>query len=206
MAKLSVDPVGPMGSCRFCTSTEVPLTLTIPSTGSWTLWALATSAFDGTCFFWMYICACVCNWCVYLYLCLNVLKHILYRSDGASPSKGVVRTSCYQFWDRFARNLVTFHIVCRSGLNVFVGAISSRLNVQLQKGNCEQQIHLNIAEKTSKQWDAKTLQNKSIYVVYIHTTIGIHPFISWGNAYEHWNIRDFLSVMDHTTSTHLVCQ
>lgn len=46
MANLLVDPVCLMGSVlRFCTSTEVPW-LTIPSTGSWTLWALATSAFD----------------------------------------------------------------------------------------------------------------------------------------------------------------
>lgn len=46
MANFFIDPVGLMGSVlRFCTSTEVPW-LTIPSTGSWTLWALATSAFD----------------------------------------------------------------------------------------------------------------------------------------------------------------
>lgn len=139
MANLLVDPVCLMGSVlRFCTSTEVPW-LTIPSTGSWTLWALATSAFDDLdvyiyilymyTFIYVYI-----IYTVYIYMKMRyVYEYIyiftwnIYTSDGASPSKWVGWEEHVLFvWDQFAGIRVTFHIVCGGGLNGFLEARSSR--------------------------------------------------------------------------------
>lgn len=141
MANLLVDPVCLMGSVlRFCTSTEVPW-LTIPSTGSWTLWALATSAFDDLDVYIYIYCICI-----HLYMCILYIQYIytwkwgmymniyiyiftwnIYTSDGASPSKWVGWEEHVLFvWDQFAGIRVTFHIVCGGGLNGFLEARSSR--------------------------------------------------------------------------------